>query len=220
MPSKKTKTKTSAPVAKTTTAASSAPVAKTTAVAKTTTTASSAPVANAAEESTDPTTQDLIDSYSSTISSKWKQINSLQASIRADERARDKLISRAMKAYTKMVKTKNAKKNSNRERKGIAEERMLSNELAAFIGQNEGTKMTSCAITSLICEYATANNLNDAKKGNRFYPDEKLSTLLGVKEGTLIVSVGSPGPDGLHLQTALKKHFKSTTTSTNASSAA
>ena len=207
MPSKKSKTKTTAPVAKT--AASTAPVAKTAAstapVAKT-----AAPVVNETEEVvSDTTTQDLIDSYGDSISAKWKQIASMQASIRADERARDKLVNRAMKAYTKILKNKNAKKNGNRERKGIAEERMLSPELASFIGQNDGTKMTSCAITSLICEYATANNLNDAKKRNRFYPDEKLSTLLGVEKGTLIVSVGSPG-DGIHLQTALKKHFKST----------
>ena len=238
MPSKKTKTTTApttknsattAPVAKvaapaTTTApvakaaapaTTTAPVAKAAAPAAPATT--TAPVANAAAPATTTatevstaTTQDLINSYNSTIADKWKQINALQASIRADERSIDKIVSKELKAYAKILKKKDSRKNAAREPKGIAEKRTLSNELAAFIKQPEGTKMTSSAVTSLVCDYVKANKLNDANEGTKIYPDEKLRTLLGVEKGTVVVSVGTTGT-GVHLQTALAKHFQSNT---------
>ena len=223
MPSKKSKTTTApttknsataAPVAKV--AATAAPVAKvaatadttapaTTTTTTTTTTNDSAPTDT---EVSTATTQDLINSYNATIADKWKQINALQASIRADERSIDKIVSKELKAYAKILKKKDSRKNAAREPKGIAEKRTLSNELAAFIKQPEGTKMTSSAVTSLVCDYVKANKLNDANEGTKIYPDEKLRTLLGVEKGTVVVSVGTTGT-GVHLQTALAKHFQS-----------
>ena len=236
MPSKKTKTTTApttknsattAPVAKVAAPATTAPVAKVAAattapVAKVAAPATTAPVAKVAAPATTndsaptdtevstATTQDLINSYNATIADKWKQINALQASIRADERSIDKIVSKELKAYAKILKKKDSRKNAAREPKGIAEKRTLSNELAAFIKQPEGTKMTSSAVTSLVCDYVKANKLNDANEGTKIYPDEKLRTLLGVEKGTVVVSVGTTGT-GVHLQTALAKHFQSNT---------
>jgi chromatin remodeling complex protein RSC6 len=231
MPSKKTKTATatattpaSAPKETKTTPASAPKETKTASASapkETKTTPASAPkevkssdatTAETVSDITDSsTTQELVDSYNESIAEKWKQINALQAAIRNEMRAMDKLFGKELKAYGKILKKKESRNKATKEKKGIAELRTVSNELAAFIKRPEGTKMTSSEVTSIVCKYVKEHKLNDSKAGNKFYPDEKLRTLLGVAEGTVVVSVGASDDSGIHLQTALKKHFQSNT---------
>ena len=212
---KKTKTSASktAPkstASKTTTASkAAAPKAAAAAPAKVEAAAAEAP---AATENSVESAQTLIDTKRALIAEKWKQIASLQAEIRAEEKLIDKVVAKELKAYNKVLKKKETRKNATREPKGIAEARMLSNELAAFIKRPQGTKMTSSAVTSLVNDYIKANNLNDKNDKTIVYPDDKLRTLLGVEKGTAVVSVGSKNKvngAGVHIQTALAKHFQS-----------
>ena len=90
---------------------------------------------------------------------------------------------------------------------GFGKPIVISEALCEFLGVSHGTEMARTDVTKKIAEYVREHNLADAKNGRRFYPDAKLSALLG--EARPISKNGDEkGYTYFNLQTYMKPHFE------------
>ena len=79
--------------------------------------------------------------------------------------------------------SKKKKKNGNKAPSGFVKPTKISDELTAFLGKEHGVEMARTAVTSEINAYIRANSLQDKTNGRIILPDEKLATLLKIKDG-------------------------------------
>jgi len=59
----------------------------------------------------------------------------------------------------------------------------ISNELADFLGKENGSMMARSEVTREINKYIRINNLQDKENKRNINPDDKLSTLFKLKDG-------------------------------------
>ena len=77
---------------------------------------------------------------------------------------------------------KRKRKTGNRPPSGIVEPRLISDELAVFLGKGKGTQMARTEVTHYINAYISTNQLQDKTNGRRINADCKLSSLLKLKK--------------------------------------
>ena len=115
-------------------------------------------------------------------------------------KARVKNIEKKVARMSKMMKTKKKKSASSGKVSGFEKPTPISDELAKFVGEPNGTLMARTAISKKIHEYVKSNDLQDEKNRRIILPDAKLKKLL------------KTGPNDtlsyFNLQRYLKVHFK------------
>ena len=98
------------------------------------------------------------------------------------------------------IKKKSDKKKSP---SGFAKPSPVSSELASFLGLSPSEQIARTDVTSKVIAYVKTNNLQNPENKKQIVPDAKLGSIL--KSGTDVVTF-------FNLQTYLKKHFLSNTT--------
>ena len=141
----------------------------------------------------DPAIKDEFSGVLSTLSAFRQQITMLQNQVRGLE-----------KHVNKQVKTlqREAKKNKNkgnRKPSGFAVPTKITDQLCEFMNKEKGTKVARTEVTQYIIEYIRQKGLQ--KSGNRKFikPDEKLATLLDVKDDDEVTY--------FNIQRYMNKHF-------------
>ena len=104
-----------------------------------------------------------------------------EAWVRAVKKAEEK-IKREESAKALAAKALAAK--ARRPLSGFVKPRLISDELASFLGKTAGTEMTRAEVTREIYAYIRANQLHDKSTGRRrMNADTKLSGLLKLASG-------------------------------------
>ena len=104
----------------------------------------------------------------------------LQASVsalRARGRSLERRVTRELRAAVKAGQRRK-RRQTNRTPSGFVRPTLISNELAAFLGKDQGTEMARTEVTREINAYIRANNLQDQANGRKINADSKLSSLL------------------------------------------
>jgi len=112
---------------------------------------------------------------------KLQQASLIISSLKSEYRALEKKWSREIKvAQKKSVNRK--RKTQNRAPSGFVKPTKISDELASFLGKENGTEMARTDVTREINTYIRANNLQDKANGRKINPDNKLAVLLKLKK--------------------------------------
>jgi hypothetical protein len=133
--------------------------------------------------------------------SKLQQAASLLSSIRSDFRVLERKASRELRAANK-VTNKRKRKAVNRNPSGFVKPTLISNELAAFLGKDQGTEMARTEVTREINAYIRQHNLQDTSNGRKINADDKLSGLLKLQQGDELTY--------FNLQKYMSPHFTKT----------
>jgi chromatin remodeling complex protein RSC6 len=107
--------------------------------------------------------------------SKLQQVTSVISSIRTSVRDLEKKANREIKAATK-AKAKSRK--GNRAPSGFVMPAKISDELANFLGKDQGSEMARTEVTREINAYIRKHNLQDSKNGRIINADASLTKLL------------------------------------------
>jgi chromatin remodeling complex protein RSC6 len=114
--------------------------------------------------------------------SKLQEANAILISLKTEYRSIEKRWSRELKTAQK-TSGKKKKKNTNRQPSGFVKPTRISDELATFLGKENGVEMARTQVTREINNYIRANSLQDKDNGRHINPDEKLSALLKIPDG-------------------------------------
>lgn len=158
-------------------------VASTADVAVVASTDASAATATATEDAVAaPSSESLISSQFSSISSKLHQVVAFAASLRSELRALERYAVKELRTAQK-ASAKKRRKVGNRAPSGFVKPTPISKELAEFLGKSDGSEMARTEVTREINAYIRTNNLQDKENGRRINPDTKLKALLKLKKG-------------------------------------
>jgi upstream activation factor subunit UAF30 len=113
---------------------------------------------------------------------KLQEANALLVSLKTEYRSIEKRWSRELKTAQK-TSGKKKKKNTNRQPSGFVKPTRISEELAVFLGKENGVEMARTQVTREINNYIRANSLQDTANGRHINPDAKLSALLKIPAG-------------------------------------
>jgi upstream activation factor subunit UAF30 len=112
---------------------------------------------------------------------KLQEASAVLVALRNEFRTIEKRWSKEYKIAQKTNKKK--KKNPNRQPSGFVKPTKISDELASFLGKEQGVEMARTQVTREINLYIRANNLQDNLNGRHINPDAKLSALLKIPDG-------------------------------------
>ena len=102
-----------------------------------------------------------------------------------------------MKALHKNSKKRKA--SSNRQPSGFVKPTRISNDLAKFLGRDEGVEMARTEVSKEINQYIRANSLQDKTNGRIIKADSKLKKLLNLSDTDELTY--------FNLQKYMKHHF-------------
>ena len=128
-----------------------------------------------------------------TLSQFKTQITALSTQLKQLE----KTVKKEMKQHKKEVIKKQSK--GNRKPSGFAEASPISDDLCDFMGRDHGTNMARTDVTKFICNYIRQNALTNTDNKRVIKPDNKLKSLLGTDDNTVITY--------FNIQRFMNKHF-------------
>ena len=207
MPSQKvTKTassKKATPAKKTTTASKKAATPVVTQPVATPTVTQTAPVENEVVALPFAEVMESMNTFQANLQSIINSLNQLKSEYKALEK---KVQREAHVTQKAMAKRK--KKSGTRAPSGFVKPTRISNELASFLGKEQGTEMARTSVTKEINSYIKAHNLKDPKNGRIIHPDAKLSKLLNVTKADEVTY--------FNLQKYMSHHFEKASTAATA----
>lgn len=115
------------------------------------------------------------------FTAKLQLIGNLLASLKPEFKNIEKMYSRELKASQKL-NTKRKRKSGNRAPSGFVKPTRISDELAQFLDKPIGSEMARTDVTKDINAYIRANKLQDVTNGRKIIPDNKLASLLKIKQ--------------------------------------
>jgi upstream activation factor subunit UAF30 len=113
--------------------------------------------------------------------SKLQQLSVMISTLKSEYRSLEKKWSREVKSAQK-VSSKRKRKAGNRAPSGFVKPTKISDELASFLGKENGTEMARTEVTRDINKYIRTHNLQDKENGRKINPDTKLAALLKLKK--------------------------------------
>ena len=132
--------------------------------------------------------------------SKINQVSTLLAAMKADYKSLEKSIAKDLKNASKSKKSKKSSvPNPNRQLSGFVKPSVVSDDLLAFVGKENGTMMSRVEVSKEITAYIEKNGLKDKDNGRQINPDAKLTKLLQIGAGEVLTY--------FNLQRYLKIHF-------------
>lgn len=121
------------------------------------------------------------------------QITALSTQLRTLE----KTVKKEMKHHKKDVTKKQTK--GSRKPSGFAEASPISDDLCDFLGKTRGSQYARTDVTKFMCNYIKQNSLTNNENKRVIKPDNKLKTLLGTDDDTLVTY--------FNLQRFMNRHF-------------
>ena len=128
-----------------------------------------------------------------TLSQFKTQITALAVQLRNLEKTDKKEIKQHKREVTKK-QTKGARKPS-----GFAEAAPISKDLCDFLGKGYGTTIARTEVTKFVCNYIRQNSLANDENKRVIKPDNKLKSLLGIDDDTVVTY--------FNLQRFMNRHF-------------
>jgi chromatin remodeling complex protein RSC6 len=119
---------------------------------------------------------DKFDTINNSLSVFKTQITSIQNQLRLLE----KNLKKQMKGLQKEVEKK--QKKGNRKPSGFARPSKVTKELCDFMNKEEGTEIARTEVTRALVSYIKQHNLENKDNSKIIYPDDKLKSLLDIKE--------------------------------------
>ena len=129
---------------------------------------------------------------------KINQLSSLVSSLKSEFKALEKSVSKELKAAEK-ASMKRKRASGNRAPSGFVKPTLISDELAAFLGHDKGSKLARTAVSKEINNYIRANKLQDSENGRKINADSKLAKLLKLAKTDELTY--------FNLQKFMKHHF-------------
>jgi upstream activation factor subunit UAF30 len=112
---------------------------------------------------------------------KLQQLSVMISTLKSEYRALEKKWTREVKSAQK-ISSKRKRKAGNRAPSGFVKPTKISDELASFLGKENGTEMARTEVTRDINKYIRTHNLQDKENGRKINPDSKLAALLKLKK--------------------------------------
>ena len=160
------------------------------------------PVETPVVEETKPEVPELdVDARFSELLSSLSNVSALLKTLSSETKTLQKDIQKRMKTLSKNQKKKKSK--GEKSNSGFNKPTKISNELAAFMGQESESEVPRSDVTKFICNYIKTNNLQNAENKRQIILDDALTKLLNPSE-TL---VKGKEPSYFNLQRMLKPHF-------------
>jgi len=144
------------------------------------------------EETTSP-----IESQFNNILNTLSQFKTQITSISTQLRSLEKTVKKEIKQHKKEVVKKQSK--GSRKPSGFAAASPISSELCDFMGKDHGTSIARTEVTKFICSYIDQNSLTTSENKRVIKPDDKLQTLLGTEEDTVVTY--------FNIQRFMNRHF-------------
>ena len=143
-----------------------------------------APVSESASEVVAAVAVDVssVSAEFTSFTAKLQQLSSLISGLKTEFRSLEKKASRELKTAAK-ASHKRKRKTGNRSPSGFVKPTLISDELAAFLGKDNGTQMARTEVTREINAYIRTNQLQDKTNGRRINADVNLASLLKLKSG-------------------------------------
>ena len=138
-----------------------------------------------------------IDTQFSSVLNTLSQFKIQITAIATQLKSLEKTVKKEIKQH-KRDATKRLTKG-NRKPSGFAEAAPISDDLCDFMGKNHGTNMARTEVTKFICNYIRQNSLANNENKREIKPDNKLKSLLGTEDGTIITY--------FNIQRYMNKHF-------------
>jgi len=129
---------------------------------------------------------------------KLQQLSTMISTLKTEYRTIEKRFNRDLKLALKQ-NSRRKRKAGNRAPSGFVKPTRISDELASFLGKENGTEMARTAVTRDINAYIRSNNLQDKDNGRQINPDEKLASLLKLGETDVLTY--------FNLQRFMSPHF-------------
>ena len=129
----------------------------------------------------------------STLSQFKVQITALSNQLKSLE----KTVKKEIKQHKKEVTKKMSK--GNRKPSGFAAASPISKDLCDFMGKEHGTSIARTEVTKFICSYIEQNSLANNENKRVIKPDDKLKSLLGIDEETVVTY--------FNIQRFMNRHF-------------
>lgn len=145
-------------------------------------------------------TSDLptLQSRLSEFGAKLQQITGLLSSTKSDYKLLEKLIAKNEKLALKNSHKKR-KASGNRAPSGFNKPSLITDELATFLGKSQGTMLARTEVSKEINRYIREHGLQDKANGRRIIADNKLTSLLKLKDGEELTY--------FNLQKFMKHHY-------------
>ena len=194
---------TSAPKKATKSVAAPVAAVETSAVAAVETSAVAAVETSAVDTSdaaSDGVTLSLTGDFTSFLA-KLQQATSMMSSLRSEFRVLERKATRELRVAHKL-NSKRKRKAGNRNPSGFVKPTLISDELAAFLGKDNGSEMARTEVTREINAYIREHKLQDTQNGRKINADDKLSGLLKLQSGDELTY--------FNLQKYMSPHFAKT----------
>lgn len=149
------------------------------------------PTMDVVEEPTQIDTQ--FSSVLNTLSQFKTQVTSLALQLKSLEKTVKKEIKQNKREISKK-QTKGSRKPS-----GFAEAAPISKDLCEFLGKDYGTSVARTEVTKFVCNYIRQNSLTNDENKRVIKPDDKLKSLLGTDDDTVITY--------FNIQRFMNRHF-------------
>lgn len=147
-----------------------------------------------------------IDSQFTSLLSTLSQFKTQITSLAVQLRTLEKTVKKEVKQHKREVTKKQTK--GSRKPSGFAEAAPISNDLCDFLGKDYGATVARTEVTKFICTYIRENSLTNNENKRVIKPDNKLKSLLGTDDETVVTY--------FNIQRFMNKHFiKKTTEETN-----
>lgn len=147
-----------------------------------------------------PSGQELVSSVLNEFSATLQLLTNQLTTMRAEFKNLSKLVNREMKTASK---SRRKRSGGNKQPSGFVKPTLITDELASFLGRENGTEMARTEVTKEINQYIRDNKLQDSDNGRHINPDKKLIKLLGYKKGDDTLTY-------FNLQKYLSPHFVKT----------
>ena len=192
---------TSAPKKATKSVAAPVAAVETSAVAAVETSAvASVAAVDTSDAASDGVTLSLTGDFTSFLA-KLQQATSMMSSLRSEFRVLERKATRELRAAHKL-NSKRKRKAGNRNPSGFVKPTLISDELAAFLGKDNGSEMARTEVTREINAYIREHKLQDTQNGRKINADDKLSGLLKLQSGDELTY--------FNLQKYMSPHFAKT----------
>lgn len=152
------------------------------------------------EDSVQVSGQDLVSGAMTEFSTNLQTLTSQLSNLRNEFKILTKAVQREMKLASKASRRKRT--GGNKQPSGFVKPTLITEELATFLGRENGTELARTEVTKEINQYIRDNNLQDSKNGRHINPDSKLTKLLGYD--------GAETLTYFNLQKYLSPHFVKT----------
>ena len=140
----------------------------------------------------------------SKLINQFQDIQLVMKTLHSNLKVLQKEVLRERKESKKKESKIKKKSDKKRSPSGFAKPTPITDELAAFIGCDAGTQLARTEVTSKVIAYVKQFNLQNPENKKQIVPDSKLKDLLKPAETDVVTF--------FNLQTYLKKHFLSVTT--------